>query len=132
MIIYLFIMLIMEKQKMVELPNSPIDEIQITVLKTSTYSYINKCFKHCFCSRLINLIPTYQKKLFCAVRLVQIFTSGSEVFLVAVVRCACALIKKLSHYFAFLLQWELPFSKNKLHVYIQRIRNKNAIALFSN
>lgn len=27
---------------MVELPNSPIDEIQITVLKTSTYSYINK------------------------------------------------------------------------------------------
>lgn len=58
------------------------------------------------------------KKLFCAVRLVQIFTSGSEVFLVAVVRCACTLIKKLSHYFAFLLQWELPFSKNKLHVYI--------------
>lgn len=36
----------------------------------------------------------------------------------AVVRCACTLIKKLSHYFAFLLQWELPFSKNKLHVYI--------------
>lgn len=117
---------------MVELPNSPIDEIQITVLKTSTYSYINKCFKHYFCSRLINLIPTYQKKLFCAVRLVQIFTSGSEVFLVAVVRFACTLIKKLSHYFAFLLQWELPFSKNKLHVYIYRIRNKNAIALFSN
>lgn len=71
--------------------------------------------------------PTHQGKLFCAKLLVQIFKKESEVKYVTGTGAHALNISKHykhSHYFSLLLEWEIPFSKNKQYVYLAHKEKK--------